>query len=156
MKHFINNCLQRAYLRLPNLACFLQWTPGAILHVRLLYSDEDHLLAAAAWLERAQDATRDGGVSGRYKLATGWTSSYPETTGYIIPTFLDLRRDIERRALSRESTTAVEFLVGYSFRKALFPPESQRESYKARLHFNTAQIMHGLQAWVIEDGTPAV
>jgi len=42
------------------------------------------------WLVRAQDnsATRDGGVSRHYSLANGWAASYPETTGYIIPTML--------------------------------------------------------------------
>ena len=52
--------------------------------------DRDHLLAAADWLKRAQDATNDGGFVGRYNLRTGWSSSYPETTGYIIPTLVRL------------------------------------------------------------------
>ena len=46
------------------------------------------LQAAYDWLCAAQDATGDGGVAGCYNLATGWSASYPETTGYIIPTFL--------------------------------------------------------------------
>jgi hypothetical protein len=41
-----------------------------------------------AWLCRAQDATGCGGVSGGYYLHRGWMPPYPETTGYIIPTFL--------------------------------------------------------------------
>jgi hypothetical protein len=40
------------------------------------------------WLCRAQDASGCGGVSGAYALDTGWLPPYPETTGYIIPTFL--------------------------------------------------------------------
>lgn len=44
--------------------------------------------AGMKWLSRAQDVTSDGGVSVRYSLFGGWDSSYPETTGYIIPTFL--------------------------------------------------------------------
>lgn len=47
-----------------------------------------HIEAGIRWLSRAQDATPDGGVSIRYSLIRGWESSYPETTGYIIPTFL--------------------------------------------------------------------
>ena len=46
------------------------------------------LEATLAWLCAAQDATPDGGVSYGYSLTTGWRSSYPETTGYIIPSFL--------------------------------------------------------------------
>ncbi|MCP5002594.1 MAG: hypothetical protein GY941_01390, partial [Planctomycetes bacterium] len=43
------------------------------------------------WLGRAQDhsASADGGVARHYSLVTGWAPSYPETTGYIIPTMLD-------------------------------------------------------------------
>jgi hypothetical protein len=43
---------------------------------------------AARWLARAQDATSDGGFShGYFPLeAGGWRDSYPETTGYTIPT----------------------------------------------------------------------
>jgi uncharacterized protein YyaL (SSP411 family) len=49
---------------------------------------EASLTAAYNWVCAAQDANRDGGVAGRYNLARGWSASYPETTGYIIPTFL--------------------------------------------------------------------
>ena len=53
-----------------------------------IYSDNDHLQAAMEWLCRAQDITECGGVSGGYSFVKGWMPPYPETTGYIIPTFL--------------------------------------------------------------------
>lgn len=59
----------------------------------------EHLRAAMEWLCRAQDATGGGGVSRCYSLLyrrsegrRGWMSAYPETTGYIIPTFYDYAR----------------------------------------------------------------
>ncbi len=51
-------------------------------------SDEAHMKAAMDWLCRAQDVTGSGGVSARYNVFTGWAPPYPETTGYIITTFL--------------------------------------------------------------------
>jgi uncharacterized protein YyaL (SSP411 family) len=51
-----------------------------------------NLEAAFAWLCAAQDARPDGGVAGCYNLIRGWGESYPETTGYIIPTFLHYAR----------------------------------------------------------------
>ncbi len=46
------------------------------------------LAAAVQWLARAQDATGTGGVSAYYdRKNRRWAAAYPETTGYIIPTF---------------------------------------------------------------------
>jgi uncharacterized protein YyaL (SSP411 family) len=49
---------------------------------------EKSLRATYKWLCEAQDATSDAGVSAAYHVIRGWHASYPETTGYIIPTFL--------------------------------------------------------------------
>jgi hypothetical protein len=47
-----------------------------------------------AWLGRAQDysASDDGGVASDFSLLTGWGTSYPEITGYTIPTMLAYAR----------------------------------------------------------------
>ncbi len=63
------------------------------------------LEGAYTWLRTAQDVSPDGGVAGWYDtLAGAWSASYPETTGYIIPTFLAYAdatgdSDARRRAL---------------------------------------------------------
>ena len=63
-----------------------------------------HLDAAIDWLCHAQDVTKDDGVSQTYLVRSQhWANSYPETTGYIIPTFysyaaLTGRDDIRDRA----------------------------------------------------------
>src|SRR5690606_29134658 len=53
---------------------------------------ERAIAAGAAWLARAQDCTAsaDGGVARDFSLVRGWATSYPETTGYIVPTMLAL------------------------------------------------------------------
>ena len=61
---------------------------------------EHHLLAAEAWLCRAQDASGDGGVSYGYSLRGGWRPSYPETSGYIATTFFDSPATAIRRTSS--------------------------------------------------------
>lgn len=55
-------------------------------------SAQVHLKVTMDWLCRAQDAGDDDGVARMYHLKSGWGASYPETTGYIIPTFLDYAR----------------------------------------------------------------
>src|SRR5213080_730895 len=49
-----------------------------------------HLAEVMRWLCRAQDhGGGSGGVSAGFSLIKGWLPPYPETTGYIIPTFFD-------------------------------------------------------------------
>lgn len=53
-------------------------------------SIETHLREAAEWLLRAQAGTPDDGVAHSYNVQTrSWAASYPETTGYVIPTLLE-------------------------------------------------------------------
>ncbi|MBF0609811.1 MAG: methyltransferase domain-containing protein, partial [Magnetococcales bacterium] len=76
------------------------------------HDDARHLQAAVDWLCRAQDVTGCGGVSRGYGMiwnpslqCEGWQPAYPETTGYLIPTFFDAactlqNADLARRALA--------------------------------------------------------
>ena len=69
--------------------------------LRARASHDDHLLAAEAWLCRAQDASSDGGVSYGYSLRGGWRPSYPETSGYIATTFFRLAGTRDARFAAR-------------------------------------------------------
>jgi hypothetical protein len=51
---------------------------------------ELHLLEGLEWLKRAQDAGTNRGVSYGVDFGGAFLESYPETTGYIIPTLLKL------------------------------------------------------------------
>ncbi len=51
---------------------------------------QTHAKAALCWIERAVDITNDGGISKGFDLLRGeWFPSYPETTGYTIPSLLN-------------------------------------------------------------------
>ncbi|MCD4675879.1 MAG: hypothetical protein K8S18_07770, partial [Desulfobacula sp.] len=61
------------------------------------FKDEKHLIETGQWICRAQDSGEDNGVSRAYKASRykghgpfAWQPSYPETTGYIIPTMIAL------------------------------------------------------------------
>jgi hypothetical protein len=110
------------------------------------YSDRDHLVAAAAWLARAQDARDDGGVSGRYALKTGWSSSYPETTGYLVPTFLALAKHVDPGFLKR-AERCVRFLERVQLPDGAFPAGEIDDNRTRPSIFNSCQILHGLVAW---------
>lgn len=93
---FLNYDLVKIYLTIPR---------------RTVNGSESHLEAAIRWICSAQDAFNDGGVARSYSLvynsffkAKGWVPSYPETTGYIIPTMFDYAKltgnqDIYKRAI---------------------------------------------------------
>lgn len=110
-------------------------------------TDDDHLAAAAAWIARAQDAAGDGGVTGRYHLRRGWTSSYPETTGYLVPTLLALADATGRGAWEERAERAVRFLLGVQLPDGGFPGGEVHENRSEPSVFNTGQILHGLTAW---------
>jgi hypothetical protein len=109
--------------------------------------DDEHVLAAAQWLATAQDAQPDGGVSGRYKLSSGWTSSYPETTGYLVPTFIRLAEGYGEDAWLRRAHSAIDFLLSIQLPDGAFPGGEIASNREAPSPFNSAQILHGLNAW---------
>jgi len=120
------------------------------------FTDENHLRAAAQWLAAAQDSQSDGGVAGRYQLNRGWTSSYPETTGYIVPTFLALSRALPGAGFRKRAERAVGFLLSVQLPDGGFPGLEIADNRTAPSPFNTGQILHGLTAWHRETGDDEV
>jgi Prenyltransferase and squalene oxidase repeat len=125
-------------------------------NARLGFTDIDHLRAAAQWLAAAQDSQSDGGVAGRYRLDRGWTSSYPETTGYIMPTFLALSRALPQDGFRNRAERAVQFLLSVQLPEGGFPGLEIADNRSAPSAFNTGQILHGLTAWHRETGDEEV
>src|ERR1039457_5910416 len=62
------------------------------------FDDMIHLDAAMTWLRSSIEANQGAGSSHSYIIAKGWRPAYPETTGYILKTFLRFadRRDREQ------------------------------------------------------------
>lgn len=131
----------------PNAALLLSYAIGRESNRSNGYLDADHLAAAARWLARAQDAMADGGVAGRWRLGSGWTSSYPETTGYLIPTFLELSRLDGLSEFHERARRAVEFLLRVQLPTGAFPAAEIGENTTQPSVFNSAQIICGLNAW---------
>lgn len=107
---------------------------------------------AAGWLCRAQDSSDDDGVPAYFDARRGtWAASYPETTGYIIPTFYrlaawsgsgDYRRRATRMALWE---SAIQLPCGAVQAGVVNAAEALPTV------FNTGQVMFGwLAAWKTE------
>jgi len=151
IKRLVRHCQEGSYFQPANFKLAL----GQVINTKRnlsIYSDHDHLLAAADWLKRAQDASGNGGFVGRYKLRSGWSSSYPETTGYIIPTLLRLADKLCDNEYMKRAERAVEFLLSVQLPDGAFPGGEIAVNRTDPSPFNTGQIMHGLQSWVMRTG----
>jgi hypothetical protein len=115
--------------------------------------NRSHLDAAVAWLCHAQDVpskdgVKDDGVAQTFLVRSRrWAASYPETTGYIIPTFYDYwklsgKDDIRARAVRMADwENAVQHASGGVLAGAL--GDSDQPTI-----FNTGQVLFGwARAW---------
>ena len=115
---------------------------------------ERSIVDAIDWICRAQDssAKKDGGVASHYSLATGWSSSYPETTGYIIPTVLEYAQKTNNDILRQRAKKMLDWLVNIQMANGAFKGGRIDQEPNAPVVFNTGQILLGLARGVIEFG----
>lgn len=112
--------------------------------------------ACMAWLARAQDlsASADGGVARDFSLITGWATSYPETTGYIVPTVIELARRRNDPALRERAGRMLDWLVAIQFPEGGIQGGKIDAEPRVPVTFNTGQVLLGLAAGVAEFGEP--
>jgi hypothetical protein len=106
------------------------------------------------WLCRAHDcsASRDGGVARHFSLVTGWGTSYPETTGYIVPTMLAYGRLTGNSTVRDRGKRMLDWLVSIQLPSGAFQGGSIGDEPVVPVIFNTGQILLGLAAGVREFG----
>ena len=104
------------------------------------------LKTTAEWLLRSIDNGR-GGSCAHLMPIVGWSRPYPETTGYLIPTLLELESWLPGMELAERARGLGDWLAGiqqpegYWF-GGLHPPRSEGKPSV----FNTGQILLGLVA----------
>lgn len=112
------------------------------------------VMAALSWLCRAQDQSlsRDGGVARHFSIITGWGASYPETTGYIVPTMLDAARLFNHEDWRVRAKKMLDWLVSIQMDEGGFQGGLIDSAPVVPVTFNTGQILLGLAAGVKEFG----
>ena len=110
-----------------------------------------HLRGTMEWLARAQDVGGDRGISARYGLLRGWGPSYPETTGYIINTFLAYSGNTGVENFRRRAEEAGEWLLTLQFPSGAFPGGHAGPAAVPRV-FNTGMVLFGLAELTRETG----
>jgi uncharacterized protein YyaL (SSP411 family) len=99
---------------------------------------------AAGWLMTAQRANQDGGM-GSYHLLNKWSASYPETTGYIIPTLIHYGKKFNKQEAIDSAMRAADFLL--KIQKVSGGWQGGRiDENKPEIVFNTGQVIRGMIA----------
>lgn len=109
--------------------------------------DKEHLEETIDWLCRAQDLrnhhTDSGGVSAGWSFEDGWLPSYPETSGYIVETFIAAEQLLEWSDLTDRANKILDWELSIQNTDGSFPGHFGEPGSKPVI-FNTGQIMHGL------------
>ncbi len=96
------------------------------------------------WLIHSQGQTMDGGM-GSFHLANGWGGSYPETTGYIIPTLLDYSERYHDSDARHSAQIAADFLLEIQKPSGGWQGGRIGED-RPEIVFNTGQVLRGMIA----------
>lgn len=104
---------------------------------------DEHVKAAMDWLCLAQDVKLDRGVSLRYSLIKGWDASYPETTGYIIPTFFQFAALTQKDEFFQRAIQMAEWELSIQKPDGSFNGGALGSGYDSFV-FDTGQVVFGL------------
>ena len=111
------------------------------------------LAAVVRWILKAQRG--DGGIAAYYSLLTGYSESYPEVTGYIIPTLYDYARESGDERARSAAGAAARWLLALQMPSGAFPGGLHGVEPQASV-FNTGQILQGLVRYHAESGDAEV
>ena len=139
----------------------MRYKPWRARHLKLVMRDmagtarqpeadhQSHLKGAIDWLCHAQDVRNGqsdaGGVAAGWSFEDGWLPGYPETTGYIIETFLAAAPVLGRPELVDRARRMVDWELSLQAADGAFPGHFG-EPGSHPVIFNQGQIMHGLVA----------
>jgi len=108
-----------------------------------------HLEEAVQWIIRAQDAMPDDGIARGYSVLyspyfrrRGWQPSYPETTGYLIPTLFEAARELGREELASRAVRAADWEIAIQLPSGAVQGGVIGEGRSPAI-FNTGQVMFG-------------
>ena len=143
---------------------FKPWRPR---HVQLILRDArtrsrrtaseplEHLRGAIDWLCRAQDARNGkpdaGGVSAGWGFEHGWLPSYPETSGYIVETFIAAAGALDRPDLLQRANRILDWELSIQHADGALPGHFGEPGSQPVI-FTTGQFMHGMLAGLLQLG----
>ena len=112
-----------------------------------------HVKNSLNWIKNAQEAYPDGGISRGFCLLgkteksnyLGWQLSYPETSGYLLPTLINIKKKFKLDNIDSVIDRLAYFLYSVSKAKAVKGGSlNKKNSFSV---FDTAQVIRGLIAY---------
>jgi hypothetical protein len=116
----------------------------------------DTLNSLLRWILDAQRP--DGGIAAYYSLLTGYAESYPEVTGYIVPTLYDFARAAGDKDAVLAAERSTRWLLSLQTQSGAFPGGlhgGSRDEAQQSV-FNTGQILQGLVRAHVETNRPEI
>ena len=111
---------------------------------------ENSLKNTFGWIKQSFEATGDGGSSAYYHLGYGWKSSYPETTGYLIPTLYEYAEHSNDKSWSALARKASEWLLEIQDKEGGWQGLQIGVPCEPRI-FNTGMILDGMIAAFLKE-----
>ena len=108
-------------------------------------TSEQTLEKTFQWIKSSIDATNDDGSSAYYRYSSGWKGSYPETTGYLIPTMYDYAAFKNNDDWKNRAKKAADWLLSIQAPVGGWQGLQIGEKCDLRV-FNTGMILDGLAA----------
>jgi hypothetical protein len=116
-------------------------------------ASQETLNALLRWILRAQRP--NGGIAAYYSLLTGYSESYPEVTGYIIPTLYDFAGSTGDSSVVVAAERATKWLLSLQMSNGAFPAGLHGSAAQPSV-FNTGQILQGLVRAYGETNRPEI
>jgi uncharacterized protein YyaL (SSP411 family) len=114
---------------------------------------DHHLEVTLDWLTRSQDQTGHGSAKA-YHLLSGWRPPYPETSGYLVPTFYEAAQALDRPDLALRAERLASFTRTTQLPSGAFPSGETATSTEPMV-FDTGQIIFGLVRAAVETQSAA-
>lgn len=113
------------------------------LRFPILPNNGEYIRAGIEWICSAQDSSEDGGVARDFSLKNGWNASYPETTGYIIPTMFDYYQRTADENIRQRAIRMADWLVEIQLPGGGIQAGTIAQKEKVPTIFNTGQVLTG-------------